>query len=292
MTILVTLASATDSITFYPDPGEGQYVYNNKTLDAWYSLPRVESKSSKRANAHGSYGLGRIFTGSALPIINGQFFGDTVPDALAARNRLAALFNDGESITMSVADNLGTTTRTVWLLDFDAPFHYDFTHFDLDIALEAPDPRRYGTTVSDSEGMPAPGSGLVWPLGSSSSGLYFDWGSNGILGQVEFMNAGTATTHPRISVGGSGSFAAGFRITEVETGREITYTHPTNSGDTIVFDSRTQRATLAAGDITGRLSSRRWFSVPRGATRRYQINPLGGVTGSPLITISAAPAYL
>lgn len=292
MAAVITLASATDTITFYHAPSGGGWVYNNATLDAWYALPSTTPKVSKRPNAHGAFGLGQIFTDAARPIVNGQYYGDTAANALVARNRLNSLFSDGRSVTMTVVDELGTTSREVWLLDVATTFHYDFAHFPFDIALVAPDPRRYGPESSASDTMPLAGSGLTWPLGTAASGLFWDWGTEGTLGQVSYTNTGNATTFPRIEVGGAGSFAAGFRITEIETGRELTFERSTSTGQIIIFDSRTQRATLAAGDVTAFLSSRDWFSVPAGETRRYQINPLGAVAGTPTITIYAAPASL
>jgi hypothetical protein len=293
MPTIVELISPTDVITFRPVPDAGGWVYNNATLDAWYALPSTDPKLSKRPNAHGAYGLGQIFAKEHRPVINGQYYGVSAADALAQRNRLNGLFADGKPVTMRVTDDLGATTRQVWLLEASTSFRYDFSHFPFDLALVAPDPRRYGPMMSDSEGMPSAGSGLVWNLGTAGSGLYFDWGSAGVLGQVEYTNTGSASTFPRIEVGGAGSFdAAGFRITEIETGRELTFVRSTNLGEVIAFDSRTQRATLAAGDVTAFLLSRDWFSIPAGATRRYQINALGSVTGSPTITIYAAPASM
>lgn len=294
MPTIVELISATDAITFYATPDVNGWVYNNSTLDAWYALADVEAKPSKRPNAHGAFGLGQVFTKEAMPALNGQRYDTDPASALVARQRLAAFFSDGLPVTMRVTDELGPTSRQVWIVDYDAPFRYGFDHFPFDLAMVAPDPRRYGPSVSDSEGMPSAGSGLVWNLGTAGSGLYFDWGSAGVLGQVEFTNLGGSTTFPRIEVGGAGAFDAGFRVTEIETGRELTFTRATVFGDVIVFDSRTQRATIAngGGDVTGFLSSRKWFEVPKGTTRRYQITPLGSVSGSPTITLYAAPAYL
>ena len=292
MPTIVELISPTDAITFRSAPDTDGWVYNNATLDAWYALPSTDPKLSKRPNAHGAYGLGQIFTKEHRPVVTGQYYGESAAAALVARNRLNALFADGKPVTMRVTDDLGVTTRTVWLLEADTTFRYDFSHFPFDLTLVAPDPRRYGPTSSDTEGMPSAGSGLVWNLGTAGSGLYFDWGSAGVVGQVEFTNTGIATTLPRIEVGGGGAFAAGFRITEVETGRELTFERATNAGEIIVFDSRTQRATIGQGDVTAFLSSRDWFAIPAGQTRRYQINPLGAVSGTPTITLYAAPAYM
>lgn len=293
MPTTVELISPTDAITFAAAPdAAGGWVYNNSTLDAWYALPSTDPKLSKRPNAHGAFGLGQIFAKEARPVVNGQYYGVSTADALAQRNRLNALFADGKPVIMRVTDELGATTRQVWLLDASTSFRYDFSHFPFDLALVAPDPRRYGVTTSESDGMPSAGSGLVWNLGTAVSGLFFDWGSAGVLGQVEYTNVGISTTYPRIEVGGAGAFDVGFRITEIETGRELIFNRSTNLGDVIVFDSRTQRATLGQGDVTAFLSSRDWFAIPAGETRRYQINPLGSTSGSPTITIYAAPAYM
>lgn len=290
---VVKLTSATDEIVFHAEPNPTGYVYDNETLQRWYALPKTDPKKSKRPNAHGIYGLGQVFTKEHEPIVSGRYFGTSATDAKRARERLSALFSDGHPIAMSVTDEEGVTTRrAVWLVEYDAPFENDFSSFAFDLALVAPDPRRYGDGVSSSTGMPTAGSGLVWDLGTAPSGLFFDWGTPGESGQVSFTNTGNAESPPRIEVGGPGAFAEGFRVTEIETGRELTFSRSTNYGDVIVLDSRTERATLAGGDVTIFLTSRDWFSIPPGATHRYQINPLGGVTGTPTVTIYAAPANL
>lgn len=294
MATIIEIITPTDTIAFHPSPDVTGFVYDNITLDAWYAQAEAEPGVNKRPNAHGAFGLGEIFTKEHRPILTGQYYGTSREDALAARDRLAGIFSDGKSVAMRVTDELGPTSRQVWLITREAPFRNDFTHFTFDIVFVAPDPRRYAPATSVSDGMPSSGSGLVWPLGTAASGLYFDWGEPGTPGQVSFTNTGRATTFPRIEVGGPGAFDAGFRITEIETGRELTFVRPTVTGDVIVFDSRTQRATISngGGDVTGAMTSRDWFAIPAGETRRYQINPLGGVTGAPTITLYAAPAYL
>ena len=293
MPIIVELISSAGSITLNPAPDTASpWVYNNATLDAWYALAPADPRLSKRPNAPGAYDPGQIYSAEHRPIVNGQYYGQSAAEALAARNDLNALFSDGRSVTMRVTDDLGATSREVWLLEADTAFRYDFAHFPFDLVFVAPDPRRYAPTTSDSQGVPEAGTGLVWDLGTAASGLFFDWGSEGVLGQVSFTNGGTATTFPRIEVGGAGAFVDGFRLTEIETGRELTFERSTNAGEAVVFDSRTQRATLASGDVTAFLSSREWFEIPAATTRRYQLSPLGAVTGAPTITIYAASAYL
>lgn len=294
MTTIVEVIAPRDTIEFHPTPDVTGFVYNNATLDAWYEQADADVDIDKRPNAHGAFNLGQVFLEEHRPVISGQFYGRTREEALIARNRLSALLNDGNPVTIRVTDELGTTTRRATLISRKATFKHDFTHVPFDLVFVAPDPRRYAESETVGTGMPSAGSGLVWPLGTAPSGLYFDWGTEGVLGQVAFENTGEAATFPRIEVGGAGSFGAGFRITEIETGRELTYTRSTVTGDVIVFDSRTQRATTSngGGDVTGAMTSRDWFSIPAGATYRYQINPLGSVDGSPTMTLTAAPAYM
>lgn len=294
MVTKIQLVSDNDTIVFWPTPDVTGFVYDNITLDRWYALPSAEPKKSKRPNAHGLYNLGKTYVAEHLPIVTGRYYGNSTAEALVARDRLNALYASGSPITMIVTDELGEQTRKTWVLEVSTRFLYDFAYFPLDIAMIAPDPRRYGPVQQASDGMPTPGSGLVWNLGTSGSGLYFDWGTPGVVGQVSMTNTGNESTAPRFWVGGNGAFDVGFRITEIETGRELTLTRSTSSGDYVVLDSRTQRATIASGggDVTAFLTSRQWFEIPARRTRRYQITPLGGYTGSPTFTIYASPASL
>lgn len=288
---VVTLTSPSDTIVMSGDPRAG-FVYNDSTLDAWYVLAEVDAGLNKRPNAHGTYAPDQLFVNEARPIVNGQFYGSSTADALVARQRLTAMYNDGRPVTMSVEDDLGTTTREVWVVEVAPDFRWGHTHFSFDMVAVAPDPRRYGPSVESEDGMPVGSSGLTWPLGTAPSGLYWDWGTPGTLGQVAFTNAGAATTLPVLHVGGAGGFDVGFRVTEIETGRELTLMRATGTGDTIILDSRTERATLNGGDVTGAMTRRQWFAIPSGETRRYQITPLGSVTGAPTIRLVAAIAYL
>lgn len=293
MVTTIDLISATDQITFLPAPSpENGWVYDNEALDRWYELPDIELKLSKRPNAHGAYDPGQLFAREHRPILPGQYFGTTAADALAQRERLNAFYSDGNPITMRVNDESGSTTRVVRVLEVSPLFKHDFSHFPFDMSLVAVDPRRYGAQVSDSTGMPSAGSGLVWDLGTAPSGLFWDWGTVGVSGQVTITNSGKTSTLPRVEVGGPGAFDAGFRITEVETGRALIYSRATSYNDLLVLDSRTMRATLGEGDVTTFLTSRQWFEIPAGETRRYQINPLGSTSGNPTMTVYAFPASM
>lgn len=285
------LTSPADAILLTGDDIGGKWIYDNDSMSSWLKLADVEVKLSARPNAHGAYDIDQLYVNEHRTTIDGQYFGTSTVDAATARNRLVAMFNDGRPIMLIVTDELGTTFRTVTLIDHSAPWKLD-SHFEFSVTFVAPDPRRYGAAQIDEEGMPVGSSGLVWNLGTAPSGLYFDWGTVGTLGQVEFANTGTAPSSPLLEVGGAGGFNAGFRVTETETGRELTIAYQTGLGDIVRLNSRTGRATLNGADITRFMTSRKWFTVPSGATRHYQITPLAGYTGSPTIKITGSPANL
>lgn len=288
---LVTVDTPIDSLTFTGTDISAGYIYDNDFLSAWFKLATPNVRLSKRPNAHGTYTPDQLFTSEARIPFSGKFFGDSPLAAAVARNRLAALFNDGKAMMVTVTDDLGPTSRVCFVTNYEPEWMPD-GNFSFSLDFAAPDPRRYGTLNTPSTGLPTESSGLVWPLGSSPSGLFWDWGTPGDPGRVSFTNGGNTTSFPALLVGAGGSMAGGFVVTEVQTGRAIIY--PVNTaGDVVRLDSRTQRATLSGGsDVTGGLSRAEWFSVPPQSTYEYQFATLGTTTGVPSLQLLAADAYL
>lgn len=285
----ITLASDADAIEFYSTPDVNGWVYDNATMSSWLRLAEVDVKLNKRPNAHGTYLPDQLFTVEHRTEFAGQFYGETALAATVARNRLAALFNDGRAVVMTVTDDLGATGRVGFVIAYDPEWMPD-GHFAFAFAFAAPDPRRYAPSVEEATGLPSPSSGLLWPLGTTP-GLFWDWGTPGDPGRVTLTNHGNTTTFPVAYVGAGGTLSGGFRLTEVETGRELEF--PVSTGGGVVrLDSRTQRATINGGDVTGDMTRKEWFSIPPQATRSYQFAALGGVTGAPLFQLFGADAYL
>lgn len=291
---IVTLISPSDTITLTGDDILAGWIYDNVTLTEWFALAETRVDISLRPNAPGAFTPGTVYMAEHRPVLVGQYFGTSILDARTQHARLAAMFNEGERVVLAVTDDLGMTFRQVWLTDFDSPWT-PYDHFRFDISFVAPDPRRYGPQTESTDGVPTGSSGLVWNLGTAPSGLYWDWGTDGVLGQVTFTNTGGATSNPSIYVGEGYSIGNGVRITEIETGRSLTLNRSIQLGEVILFNSRTRRVRIGEGDVTTLLVGERgWFSVPKGATRRYQLSPLGPVagSGSRAIRLSAGPAYL
>ncbi len=288
---IITLESSFDTITM-TGTNLGGFIYDNATLNAWLKLSEVNVKLNKRPNAHGTYSPDQLFTGEARVPISGQFYGFAPLDAVHARNQMSAMFNDGRPITMTVTDDLGATSRTGFLVSYEPDWNPD-GHFAFTAELAAADPRRYGPVVPVSTGLATASSGLVWPLGiDDADDLFWDWGTAGTGGRVEFTNDGNTTTYPIMLAGTDGDMAEGFELTEVQTGRSIIYPVGT-AGGVVRIDNRTQRVTINGGDVTGNLTRREWFAIPPGGTTyEYQFVTLGATTGAPTLQLLVANAYL
>lgn len=288
----IILASPTDSVTLYgDDPYASGFTYRNETLTSWYELPDVEASIEARPNDVGAFGWERVYAGAAKPQITGTFFGSSLVDAANARNRLTGLYSGGAPITMTVIDERGTYSRSLNVIAANVPWDPTAV-FEFTLGTVAVDPRRYGVTQTFTTGVPTSSSGLIWPLGTATSGRFWDWGTAGVAGTVTFTNAGNAQTLPAMTIGG-GAILGGFRITEVETGRELTYAFDVNASDVIRLDSRTKTVTInSSGAYSQRLSSRRWPLIPAKSTRTYLFTPLGTITGAPTMSVAVATADL
>lgn len=285
MNELVTI----NGITFDPTGIENGWIMEK--LEDWHDLPEVVLDQKKRPLAHGSYSPTKTFVGAATPSLEGKFFGFDHAEAMRARELLTGLYNNGRPVVMTVTDALRTTHRQVLVKAVDIPWT-PHNIFEFTIDLEAPDPRRYTDSVRATTGLPIPGSGLVWPLGSTT-GAFYDWGTEGSLGQVSFTNEGNTPTNPVAVLDPNGAdLVGGFRVIEVETGREIVYPGLVVAGMPLSLNSRTRRAKVGTSDVTGALTRREWFEVPAGATYRYQLATLQGTANDPQLTIVAASAIL
>lgn len=289
----ITVTTPYDTLTMTGTDIASGWIYDDAALASWYALAEVDARLTKRPNAHGVYSVDQLFTNEHRTEIPGKYFGASATDAVAARNRLTALFNDGKPVTVTVEEGGLTTSRVGTIIDVDPQWKPDH-HFEFTLVFAAFDSRRYGDERTVSAGMPSPSSGLVWPLGSTDQAnpaVYWNWGTPGATGRVSFTNGGNTPTYPVLLVGSGGELDGGFSIVEVSTGRTLTYSRDTG-GSIVRLDNRTRRATINGSDVTGGLTRREWFEIPPGATYEYQIVALGGVTGAPTYDLSASDAYL
>lgn len=281
----ITLTADTISLVI-----TGDQVYIGCTydrLDGWYDVTSVDLGLSKRPNAPGAFAPEQTFPGEKPISIEGQYFGASRADALLMRETLAAIYNDGRPVMMTVADDLRTTSREVLVSSVDFPWTIH-PEFEYTIDMTAADPRRYddGAESSQSTGLAAAGTGLAWPVSWP-----VDWGTIGVNGRVSVANPGNTETLSTYTVA-NGEMPDGFVIVNVDTGERLTYVGPVVAGTTIVLNTATRTAMInGTGPGSRFLASPQWWTIPARSSREIQFLARGPVTGSPTLTVDTRPAY-
>lgn len=198
--------------------------------------------------------------------ISGHHVAESRAAAAAFVDELAAFLGDGTAGVFVGDDaDLGVRRAAVYLasgavdISWAGGVDVGFT-----VHLLAPDPRKYGDTVTDSTGLPVEGGGLQWDLYTSNGVL--DYGAAGDPGSVSLTNVGRAPTPVRFKLTG-GSAPTGFTIRHQGTGRAVTYGEPVFPGQTLTLDGRDGTVELDGyTDRSTELTRRDWVELAPGAT--------------------------
>ena len=265
-------------------PGESGFCFNN--LISWYGVPDNTGRFDDVPQRNRSFAPARTYVTKVYPGLEGVYVGETVADALRARNTLASIRNGGKSVVMEVQDDLMTTRRRVFLKRYAQP-HTRHPSFKFALDFISPDPFRYGDEVSSSTGLPQIGGGIEFPIV-----FPIDFGTAGDPGRAVLTNDGEEETMVRFRV--FGGLSQGSSIETMETGESIILRREIPDGSVVDFDPVLGRVKIdGSGDITGFLKpGAKWTRVPPGATRTFQFNGIGEVTGTPRLEAILAPAYL
>jgi hypothetical protein len=280
----ITLSTGTLSVTI-----TGDQPYIGPTYDRlvdWQGTPSIDMAFVKRPGAPGAFAPVQTFPDEAVISIEGSWFSADRAAGIANRETLAALYNDGKPITMTVTDDLRTTSREVMVEAVTIPWTIH-PEFEYSIDVRAADPRRYGVaTTAGSTLATTVGGGFTYPT------VYpINYGSIGVDGRFTLVNDGNTSASTRYVVSG-GSMPDGFVIVNVDTGERITYIGPVTDGTTVTVDEAT-RAAFINGTAPGSryLSSPQWWSIPARSSRTIQFLARGAVTGTPRLDAYTASAY-
>lgn len=253
--------------------------------DGWLGSVGARNEKLNRPARHGAYAAPAYLEARAFTIA-GKAVGKTEAGTLATARAISALLADGAPDQFQWADPSGGYGAMV---QRDGPPKIRLltpTVFEWSLTFYAPDPRRYGTTVNRQVGLRTPAGGLAYPLAYP-----LDYGAIPTGGRVTFVNSGTASTEPIITV--TGPFASGFEITYAETGRRLRY--EATVGSDLVIDCGAGTVTAQGQERAMYLTVREWFSVPAGATATFALATLGGETAATAptagMTVATAPAY-
>lgn len=254
-------------------------------LEGWYGVDNVDLALVTRPNAPGAFAPVQTFPDAKAISIEGDYFGSSRADGLSMRETLSMLYNDGNPVLMTVADDLRQTSREVLVASVLFPWTVH-PEFEFTIDMTAADPRRYGVETSVGTTLAAPGTGLVWPVVWP-----VDWGTIGVNGKITIANPGNTATISRFVVSG-GEMPDGFVIVNTTTGERLTYLGPVTAGTEITLDTATRTALInGSGPGSRFLASPQWWSIPARSSVDVQFLALGGTTGTPRLDVYTAPAY-
>lgn len=114
-----------------------------------------------------------------------------------------------------------------------------------------------------------------------------DFGVGGSLGAITFDNIGTADVAPLFKITG---YTPYFTITEVETGRRVSYEHAVPYGQTLWLNSADGTVMMEGiSNRSGGLSNTEWPTIPGSSSRTYLFESPEGRNA--LMTLEVAPAW-
>jgi hypothetical protein len=277
-----------DGLTFDDAANSGLILHS---WEGWWEGPPIRSSTSPRNQADGDFGSVRNWRGSRPVTVEAGYIGAAMSDTRAMIRRLAAMQASGVPSPFRVTDADGSLQSVMALVAPPVPpKQLGVPRFDFSFDVVGYDPLLYGDPVVTTTGVPVSAGGLVWPLGSGSG--YIDFGAASSSGRATTANPGSAATLPLLEV--TGGLSLGFVIADVMTGSYIRVDRVVPLGSTVFINQRTGRITIdAPGNDIGQFVTRRdLLPVPAGATRQFQLSPLGAVTGTPILTVRTSPAYL
>jgi hypothetical protein len=253
----------------------------------WYGSPSMRHPGrADRPGAHGTFASPGLSDGRSIQL-NGNGFATDSQAAIRSMRALRAVLSSGAAGALSWFDRDTDMVLSAMVeRDGDVQIGWLSDHsFRWQMVLFAPDQRVYGEPQSIPTSLAGGGIGLAMDFG----GDLFDSGTLGSSGTVTLVNDGTASTEPQFTV--TGPMGAGFTITRLETGEQITYPQPV--GDAVVVDCGEGTVTSGGQDRTGLLSHDQFPSIGPGESASFQFSTLGPETylDPCSMTATVSPAY-
>lgn len=230
---------------------------------------------------------GRVMT------FSGTAFGATAQQVRDLKRTISSLFSGVQSPAQHLGllecdDGSGVWLHCQALLDDSIKFTSaeDAGWVQYQLPLYAPDPHLYGAEQDISTGPYTHGTGLSFPIA-----FPLDWGTAGNPGTAHFVNTGLSSTTVTCTV--SGGLSAGFQLKRQESGGSVTVNWPLLSGDSVTVDTANAAVFINGQSSLGNYTvADEWWTVSPGDSCTIQFIPLGAVTGNPMLTLSACPAWM
>lgn len=261
----------------------------------WSDSPAPRTSRTDRPWAQGQYRIPN-YNSSRIISLTGWTACPSQAARRAAEKQLAQLCWDPTLLnTITCTEETGTLSAQV---ERDAattaviqPGGYDLAW---SIQVAAPDPRKYGATVSGSTGVAASSGGLDWATTGGldwSTGGGLNWGVITSSGQIVLTNTGTADTWPTITFSANGGSIVNPQARDAN-GNLLSFNLTLSGSDVLVLSTNPiGRSVLYNGtDFRSAMTSAQWFSIYPGTTDTVSFGATS-TTGSAAMTVSFAPAY-
>jgi hypothetical protein len=273
-----------DGLDFGVDDGTVGVVFD--TLTGWYSGPGSRSNFTDRPSAHGSFD-GPVYRTARVVTASGWAYANSRAAVMAALHKMTGVLAEGQSGEVVVDDpDYGKLSITARLTDGPLIAPFNEVHWTWQFQLTAPDPHKYGATVSAVTALASAGAtGLAFPLYGGTGKR--EYGSAGASGQATVSNPGTADATLLFTV--TGPLYGGFAITDTATGNRVVYAGDVPAGAVLIIDCATGRARLNGADRA--LQVAQWWTVKAGSSSTVAFAALGVPVQSGFLTVSIRPAY-
>lgn len=208
---------------------------------------------------------------------------DALEAALDRLNEAAVMTAPGA--VLSIQRGSVARTSTVYRDGDVEPVEVTGTLYQWTVNLTAPDPRKYGPTLTASTGLPHSSGGLTWPVTWP-----IEWSGVSDSGTLSIDNPGNADAPLVLRIDGP---VTAPKIRHVASGAELVlasnYALPAGSFLTVDMEART---VLEGGTASrnGWITSRGWFQLDKGANDLIFSADTYNATAR--LTATFAPAYL
>lgn len=206
--------------------------------------------------------------------LDGRYVGSNALARALAERKLARIGKDTrELFEVRCMDSVGELFS---MMELDAqtlaqPESMKDGIFSLQFASQ--DPRRYGVDqlIGGNTGLPVSSGGLDWSTGGGldwSTGGGLNWGSVTSIGQINFVNTGTAPTDAVFTLTAPAGTLVNPTVT-FKSGQRLRYNGTLNTSDSLRIDTSefTRSVVLNGGtDARVNLTVAEWFQIPIGAS--------------------------
>lgn len=256
-------------------PQDNHMAIYNGGIKGWWGTPDLKVEMTKRQTGDGDFPISdaAVLYASRIVTLDILVKAPTRQEYRAALEKLNRLTH--AEVTLRVADAQSDTYATghVRFAADDEQLATNRCHVTLTVTCA--DPRRYSWATH---------SGVMVPTASSNGGLIFD--ATGVLktSPVSFSgssttqnictltNSGTSEAYPIIRA--SGNLPEGFTITDVGTGRQLSYSQPV-AWAPVVLDCLSRTANINGVDVTRSLTHREWPTIPAGGSITLALSASG-----------------